>query len=134
MVRDAVVDWKSQRDHSEFGVIPKPREQHPSIVKIDNLDLSLVKDKLCLPVEKGGKGWTSERFVQAQQHYRMFLLVSFYFPEEGLVPTEEVDEVWHTHILFMRKYEQDCVAIFGRILYHEPTNESQESQNLMKRN
>ena len=38
-----------------------------------------------------------------------------------LVPSAKVDEVWHSHILFTKAYEQDCKRVFGAFFHHKPT-------------
>ena len=55
--------------------------------------------------------------------YRVFLHLKKLYPEEIIVPTKEVDIVWHNHILFTKKYHQDCEKIFGKYLHHSPVSE-----------
>src|SRR5438874_735658 len=31
-----------------------------------------------------------------------------------------VDKIWHAHILNTPRYEQFCIAIFGRMIHHAP--------------
>lgn len=81
---------------------------------IQGLDLSPIKTRL------QSKGWTDERVNTAEMWYKRFLLVALKNPGAGLVPNEEIDELWHTHILDMKKYEADTKRIFGRIFYHQP--------------
>ena len=35
--------------------------------------------------------------------------------------SKDVDEVWHTFILFTKKYESFCNQVFGAFLHHEPS-------------
>jgi hypothetical protein len=100
--------------------ISDPFAKHESAIrKIDELDLSMVKMKLCLPIEKEGKGWTSERVDIVELWYRRFLKLCA-VRSKDLVPTKLVDEMWHAHILDTRKYHADCQAIFGHYLHHFP--------------
>ena len=39
---------------------------------------------------------------------------------QPLVPTLEIDEFWHNHILYTQRYTEDCLNIFGHYLHHEP--------------
>jgi hypothetical protein len=41
-------------------------------------------------------------------------------PEETMAPTGAIDEMWHLHMLHPRAYHDDCIAILGRILDHNP--------------
>jgi len=45
-----------------------------------------------------------------------------------LVPTKEIDEVWHNHILHTKQYHQDCNALFGRYLHHIPSDLNETDQ------
>lgn len=90
-----------------------------SIRKIDELDLKMVKFKLCLPVEKEGKGWTEEKAEEGEKWYKRFLKLMVWHPDKCISPSILIDEVWHGHILFdTKKYHQDCQNIFGRYIHH----------------
>lgn len=52
--------------------------------------------------------------------YRRFLALNLLYPELTIVPTDEMDEVWHTHILDTAKYDADCDMLFGAKLHHFP--------------
>jgi hypothetical protein len=42
------------------------------------------------------------------------------YPHTPIVPTKDLDKVWHAHILDTVKYEADCNEIFGTFLHHFP--------------
>ncbi|HMO18973.1 MAG TPA: hypothetical protein PKA63_12990 [Oligoflexia bacterium] len=42
------------------------------------------------------------------------------------VPSELVDEVWHTHLLFNHHYERTCVRAFGFVVFHVPGDKEME--------
>lgn len=90
------------------------------IEKIDYMDLSMVKMKLCLPVEQEGKGWSEEKANRAEMLYKQFLKLIALCPEASIVPNKTIDELWHAHILDTRKYIKDCQDIFGEYLHHFP--------------
>ena len=89
-----------------------------------NLDLSFIEKRL---VQK--QNWASKDAQEAIRRYRNFLFLIVKYPSEPLAPAPDVDEVWHTHILFTQEYMQACNAIFGSYLHHTPANE--ESEELM---
>lgn len=63
--------------------------------------------------------WTKEDVKSAISLYEMFLCLHFLFPNTELVPTPEIDRVWHIHILLnTAKYIQDCQRLYGYILHH----------------
>lgn len=108
-------------------------EHEASIKKIDDLDLSMVKMKLCLPLEKEGKGWTQEEAVTAELWYKRFLTLCAIYPHEDIVPTHQIDAIWHAHILDTRAYIADCQEIFGGYLHHFPyfgLRDEQDAQDL----
>jgi hypothetical protein len=67
-----------------------------------------------------GRGWTLEQATNAIARYRKFLLLTYLYPEKQIVPSHEIDQVWHTHILDTAKYREDCEALFGRFIDHWP--------------
>jgi hypothetical protein len=82
--------------------------------KLQELDLELIKKQLMQ------SGWTRQQTTWAINRYKMFLSVVYLHPHTPLVPTQEIDIVWHCHILHTRKYFQDCQMLFGRFIHHEP--------------
>jgi hypothetical protein len=67
--------------------------------------------------------WTEEDATHCARLYKNFLfLFKKHFPEP-LVPTRHIDEFWHNHILYTKKYTEDCLNIFGHYLHHEPAGE-----------
>lgn len=71
-------------------------------------------------------GWTAKQALAAILRYLMFLCLTQLYPHHLLVPTPEVDAVWHCHILQTRKYRADCQFLFGCYLDHEPGNEPED--------
>ena len=45
------------------------------------------------------------------------------FREHDWIITGEIDEFWHTMILFTERYEKFCDAVFGHFLHHVPAEE-----------
>lgn len=91
------------------------------VEKLRLLDLSTIAAFLTNP--KNGYGWTQQQVSGAIRRYKMFLFVSYLYPEIPLIPTPEIDCLWHCHILHTRKYRQDCEMLFGYFIDHEPSSE-----------
>lgn len=89
--------------------------------KIDLIDLTNARKRLMDP--KLGKGWSAEKTDTIIKKYRNFLRL-LTVPGVIAVPTKEVDEVWHTHILDTRSYANDCQRVFGRFIHHMPYMET----------
>jgi len=67
-----------------------------------------------------GLGWPIDRAAQAIQGYLQFLKAIDQHPTAALVPSRDVDEVWHCHLLDTHKYAADCQWLFGRFIHHNP--------------
>lgn len=80
------------------------------------------------------KGWEPARANLAERRYRRFLyLLSANLGLRG-VPTPEIDEFWHQHILNTRKYWRDCKKLRGSYLHHLPASgdPDPEEQSVMQ--
>jgi len=99
---------------------------------IEQLDLSDLGRKLldddAFEAERrhGERLWDEDRVARALQEYRQFLALMFWYPEAVLVPSEEIDDVWHTHVLNTARYQADCEAIFGCFQHHAPSSGTSE--------
>ncbi len=88
--------------------------------KLNSLNLQSVANKLIS--SEYGHAWTIQQTNIAINRYKMFLYLQFIFPDMELVPTKEIDEVWHAHILVDTSvYIKDCQNLFGYILHHRFT-------------
>ncbi|HEY6240813.1 MAG TPA: hypothetical protein VIW78_08240 [Burkholderiales bacterium] len=96
----------------------RPAEQ--VIAAIHALDLESVKIRAMDP--KLGEGWTREYAEGIEQGYRTYLTMLAKYPDhaEDILLSKDVDEFWHTHILQTMKYTDDCEAVFGKYLHHQP--------------
>lgn len=95
----------------------KTTEIQDVLHKLKKLDLGLIAHQLL------HQGWTRKQAIRAINCYKMFLSLAYLHPKIPLVPTQEIDLVWHYHILHTRKYRQDCQMLFGRFIDHEPDGE-----------
>lgn len=90
-----------------------------SIDRLKKLDsLSAIAYKLMYP--ETGEGWTKKQTENAIARYLMFLALKHLHPDLEIVPNDEIDRVWHTHILDTQRYAADCQEIFGSFLHHFP--------------
>lgn len=89
-----------------------------SLEQVERLDL----DGIAVRVARKS-GWSMDRALAATASYREFLAKCGANPLGSVRPTsQDVDEVWHTHILDTQKYEEDCQLLFGCFLHHVPTD------------
>ena len=84
--------------------------------KIDELDL----EPIALKIQRKLR-WSDERMEQAVQGYRNYLFECGVGGDAKLLLTQDVDEIWHGHILDTQRYSQDCDNLFGYFLHHVPS-------------
>lgn len=57
---------------------------------------------------------------EAVSRYKRFLFLAKTYPKAELVPTTDIDLVWHNHMLHPKSYYNDCLQYLGFILDHKP--------------
>lgn len=108
-------------------VITLEKAQH----YIEQLNFTYIIDTLCAldyPLPR----WTLSDATQCAQLYKNFLFLNKKYPASTLVPTHEMDEFWHQHILHTKKYFHDCENIFGYYLHHEPAAAMDDTTQLLQ--
>lgn len=84
--------------------------------EIKHLDIQRIVNKA-----QSKHQWSDERKKHAEQRYRNFLLLASTLKEgEPIIPTQDIDAVWHEHILDTHAYMDDCRRVFGYYLHHVP--------------
>ena len=67
-------------------------------------------------------GWTLPDARCAVEEYRRFCFLSCVSPGP-MTPSEQIDEVWHLHLIHTRDYwERFCPGALGQSLHHVPTH------------
>lgn len=109
----------------------------PSITEavdyINNLDLSYITKKMTAN-DYSLPRWLQEEADICCQHYKNFLILQVKYQTETIVPTREIDEFWHNHILYTKQYTEDCLRIFGHYLHHEPADSTSVDELLALKN
>ena len=96
----------------------KSLEQDQVWIKLQLLDLDPIKIKLMLPRE--GEPLTRNEADELADRYRKFLYCADKHRATLIVPTREIDKIWHLHILDTDKYAKDCQHVFGYFMHHFP--------------
>ena len=74
----------------------------------------------CLRLQKE-RGWPKAFALRAIEEYRRFCFLAC-VSETPMTPSEEVDCVWHLHLLYTRDYwETFCPTVLDKALHHGPT-------------
>lgn len=65
--------------------------------------------------------WSLEYAHRAVHEYKKFMFLICLAPHP-LTPSDQVDQVWHLHLLYTQSYWQDfCQSILGKDIHHGPT-------------
>ncbi len=86
--------------------------------RLQTIDFGPIAFKLMNPDD--GMGLTLAQVTYEIELYRKFLFLSYRYRERQIVPSREIDRVWHTHILDTAKYREDCEQLFGHFVDHWP--------------
>lgn len=66
-------------------------------------------------------GWTLEFALRAVVEYKKFIFL-ICVSNQPLTPSDQVDQVWHLHLLYTHSYwDEMCEGILKRKIHHGPT-------------
>lgn len=91
---------------------------------LDQLDLGYIVKAMCAPSYALPR-WVESEAKHCERIYKNFLLLAKLHPNEAIVPTRQIDEFWHNHILYTKQYTEDCLNIFGHYFHHQPASEEE---------
>jgi hypothetical protein len=97
---------------------------------LQQLDLTYIVDAMCsesYPLPR----WTRPDALHCCQLYKNFLLLFKKHLPEPLVPSRQIDEFWHNHILYTQNYINDCKHIFGHYLHHQPAAPNEDMTQMV---
>lgn len=70
--------------------------------------------------------WSMEYCLRAILEYKKFIFLICISPE-SLTPSDEIDQVWHLHLLYTQSYWIDlCEKTINRQIHHGPTKGKEE--------
>lgn len=82
------------------------------------LDLDKVRARLIAPTPYSFDSQRADRAIESFK--RFFFLTGVEKPP--LVPSPDIDAVWHEFLMFTREYASSCSDLFGKFVHHEPTS------------
>ncbi|MBP6311195.1 MAG: hypothetical protein KA408_02930 [Flavobacteriales bacterium] len=66
-------------------------------------------------------GWTIEYSIRAVHEYKKFIFM-LCIADHSLTPSDQVDQVWHLHLLYTQSYWVDfCKNTIDKQIHHGPT-------------
>lgn len=87
-------------------------------IRPPTFDLSYVEKQLA--DDPDNTGLSRARIKECMAKYRNYLALCQAYPQVPIMPSEDIDLVWHKHILNTKRYHEDCQAYFGYYLHHNP--------------
>lgn len=85
---------------------------HQDITLVNNMELFIER----LMKENS---WTRPFTQRVIDEYKKFIFMAI---KHRVAPSYEIDQVWHTHILFTKEYQAMCDTFVGTFLHHNPTD------------
>jgi hypothetical protein len=74
-------------------------------------------------------GWALDYAVRAVHEYKRFIFL-ICVAGHPLTPSDEVDQVWHLHLLYTQSYWKEmCQELLGRDIHHGPTKGGQQERD-----
>ena len=70
--------------------------------------------------------WAVARASQAVDRYEK--LFKLFGKGVSIVPTKEIDDVWHLHMLNPISYYEACMEYHGKLIGHDPALENSEAE------
>lgn len=89
-----------------------PNSSDFAVVSID-LTTTILRTK-DVPLSKRSES----KIRESVDRYKKFLALIKKYPGVTFVPTKDIDDVWHSHMLSPRAYCLDTITYFGQILDH----------------
>lgn len=74
--------------------------------------------------------YTPDEVEIAEIEYQRYLALVLAYPEQILPISAQLDDFWHTHILFTKDYHAMCHQVCGRYIHHTPTMDKPDRDNL----
>jgi len=74
-------------------------------------------------------GWSRRFADRAIEEYKRFMFLAI-VAGHPVTPSDQVDQVWHLHLLYTRSYwDRFCGEVLGRPLHHGPTKGGKQERN-----
>lgn len=74
-------------------------------------------------------GWTLEYAIRTISEYKKFMFL-LCIAEHPLTPSDQVDQVWHLHLIYTHSYWIDfCEHTIGKQIHHGPTKGGSGEKN-----
>jgi hypothetical protein len=100
------------------SVVSSPVDLEAKRHYIDAIDFTLAKDRILTTAR--GPAWTPARADYVERQYKNWFFLRVKHPGVEMVPSRDIDEYWHVHILDTEAYHRDSMVLFDGYLHHRP--------------
>jgi len=66
--------------------------------------------------------WSRDYTLRVIEEYKKFVYLATI---QNVAPSYEVDQIWHTHLLFTMDYKKMCQEVLKVELHHKPTDKTE---------
>ena len=73
-------------------------------------------------------GWSRRYALRAIEEYKKFIYLAMVSSTQ-VTPSEQVDQVWHLHLVYTKSYWKDFCGVLGREIHHSPTEGGTNENN-----
>ena len=74
-------------------------------------------------------GWKEDYAKRVIVEYKRFMFLCATH-EEGMTPSDQIDQAWHLHLLYTTNYwDEFCATTLGKEISHNPTEGGQEERD-----
>jgi len=81
---------------------------------------------------KNKQGYIDSDYLnQMELEYKKFVFLMTLYTDKVLPISENIDDMWHIHVLNTKRYAKFCVEATERLIHHNPTVNEQENLDLM---
>lgn len=77
------------------------------------------------------KGFDANYVDAMEREYKRFMALTLMYPGKLIPISEQVDEMWHAHILFTHNYRKMGETLAGGYIHHIPAATQQECEALL---
>lgn len=64
--------------------------------------------------------WSLDNTNKLMEEYEKFLMLRYL--DNKLSPPNDIDKIWHFHILSTKQYNEYCIKKFGKMIHHDPVD------------
>lgn len=77
-------------------------------------------------------GWKQEYASRVVEEYKRFMYLAIVC-SHAVTPSDQVDQMWHLHMIYTRDYDSFCEDVLGKWIHHGPTKGGKAQDDLFEK-